>query len=98
MDNVQKKDAFFLDVFSYIENFLISNTFFKCLEKFWARVCCDLLIHKRLDIQRLIGLAVAGCNHARRITKASDKSLDARQDDFNKRIWSRGSLVNNPVR
>jgi hypothetical protein len=34
-----------------------------------------------LESQRLIGSAVAGFNHARTITPASAKGLDARQDD-----------------
>ena len=41
---------------------------------------------------------MAGFNHAKRITKASAMDLHARQDDYNKVIWSPGSLVNNPVR
>ena len=45
----------------------------------------------------LIGLAVAGFNLAMKITKASAKSLDTRFE-YNKRICSPGSLVNNPVR
>ena len=53
---------------------------------------------KGLIRQRLIRSAVAGFNHARTITKASAKNLDARQDDYNKGICSPGSLVNNPVR
>ena len=36
---------------------------------------------KGLEIQHLIGIAVAGFNHARTITKASEKGLEARQDD-----------------
>ena len=51
-----------------------------------------------LERQRLIGFAVAGFNNARTITTASAKDLDARQDDYNKRISSHGSLVNIPVR
>ena len=46
----------------------------------------------------LIGSAVSGFNHARTLTKASAKGLDARQDYYNKGICSPGSLVNNPVR
>ena len=53
---------------------------------------------KGLERQRLIGLAVAGFNHARTIINASAKGLDTRQDDYNKGICSPGSLVNNPVR
>ena len=53
---------------------------------------------KGLERQRLIGSAVAGFNHARTITNASAKGLDARQDDYNKGICSPGSLANNPVR
>ena len=56
------------------------------------------LWHKGLQRQRLIGSAVAGFNHAKAITKASVMDLHARQDDYNKGIWSPGSLVNNPVR
>ena len=37
--------------------------------------------HKGLQIQRLIGSAVAGFNKARTITKASATDLDTRQDD-----------------
>ena len=54
--------------------------------------------YKGLEIQRLIGLAVAGFNHALTITNASAKALDARQDDYNKGIYSSGSLAKNPVR
>ena len=39
------------------------------------------LFTKGLEIQRLIGSAVAGFNHARTIPKDSDKGLEARQDD-----------------
>ena len=53
---------------------------------------------KGLERQRLIGLAVAGFNLAKTITKASAKTLDTRQDDYNKGKFSPGSLVNNPVR
>ena len=48
--------------------------------------------------QRLIGSEVAGFNHAKKITKASATDLHARQEHYNKGIWSPGSLVNNPVR
>ena len=41
---------------------------------------------------------MAGFNHARTITKAFAKGLDARQYDYNKGICSPGSLVNNPDR
>ena len=41
---------------------------------------------------------MAGFNHARTMTKASAKGLDARQDYYNKGVSSPGSLVNNPVR
>ena len=51
-----------------------------------------------LEIQRLIGSAVAGFSHALTITNASAKGLVARQDDYNKGIYSPGSLVNNSVR
>ena len=54
--------------------------------------------YKGLEIQRLIGSAVAGFIHAMTITKASAKGLDTRQDDYNKGIYSPGSLVNSPVR
>ena len=37
-------------------------------------------------------------NHARTITNASAKGLDARQDDYTKEICFPGSLLNNPVR
>ena len=60
----------------------------------WHRLFCG----KGLERQYLIGLAVAGFNHARKITNASAKGLDSRQDDYNKGICSYGSLVNNPVR
>ena len=53
---------------------------------------------KGLQRQRLIGSAVAGFNNARTITNASATGLDTRQDDYNKGIYSPGSLVNNPVR
>ena len=59
---------------------------------------CKMRQYKGLERQRLIGLAVAGYNHARTITKASAKGLDAMQDDYNKGICSPGSLVDNPVR
>ena len=51
-----------------------------------------------LEIQCLIGSAVAGYIHALTTTNAFAKGLDARQDDYNKGICSPGSLVNNPVR
>ena len=54
--------------------------------------------HKGLQRQRLIGSAGAGFNHARTITNAPAKGLDARQDDYDKGICSPGSLVNNLVR
>ena len=38
---------------------------------------------KGLQIQRLIGSAVAGFNHGKTITKASATDLHARQDEFN---------------
>ena len=41
---------------------------------------------------------VAGFNHARTISKAAAKGLDARQDDYKKGICSPGSFVNNPFR
>ena len=50
------------------------------------------------ETQRLIWSAVAGFNHAQTIINASAMGLDARQDDYNKGIWSPGSLANNPVR
>ena len=53
---------------------------------------------KGLERQRLIGLTVAGLIHSRKITNVSAKGLDARKDDYNKGIYSPGSLVNNPVR
>ena len=43
-------------------------------------------IEKGLQRQRLIGSAVAGFNHAKTVTKASDTDLHARQDDYNKGI------------
>ena len=52
--------------------------------------------NKGLERQRLIGSAVAGFNHSRTITKPSEKGLDARKDDYDKRICSPGSLVNYP--
>ena len=54
--------------------------------------------YKGLQRQCLIGSAVAGFNHAKTLTKASATDLHARQDEYNKSIWSPGSLVNNPVR
>jgi hypothetical protein len=45
-----------------------------------------------------MGSAVAGFNNTRTITKTSAMGLDKRQDDYNKGIFSPGSLVNNPVR
>ena len=59
---------------------------------------CMIVFPKELQTQRLIGSAVAGFNHANTITKASATDLHTRQDDYNKGIWSPGSLVNNPVR
>ena len=53
---------------------------------------------KGLQRQYQIGLAVAGFNHTKTIKKASATGLDARQDDYNKGMYSPGSLVNNPVR
>ena len=53
---------------------------------------------KGLQRQHLIGSAVAWFYNARIIPKASAKSLDTRQDDYNKGMCSPGSLVNNPVR
>ena len=53
---------------------------------------------KGLQRQRLIGSAVAGFYHAKTITKASPTDLHARQDDYNKGIWSHGSLVNKLIR
>ena len=50
---------------------------------------------KRLERQCLIGSALAGFNCAQTIAKASATGLDARQDDYNKGIWSPG---NNPIR
>ena len=41
------------------------------------------LLLKGLEIQRLIGSAVTGFNHALTITNASAKGLDTRQDDYN---------------
>ena len=52
---------------------------------------------KGMETQRLIGSTLAGFNHAKTITKASSKGLDARQDDYTKGICSPWSLVNNPV-
>ena len=63
-----------------------------------TQIVLDQASTKGLERQRLIGLAVAGFNHAQTITNASAKGLDARQDDYNKGICSPGSLVNNPVR
>ena len=54
------------------------------------------LCSKGLERQGQRGLAVAGFNLARTITSA--KGLDTGQDDFNKGIYSPGSLVNNPFR
>ena len=53
---------------------------------------------KGLQRQHLIGLAVAGFNYARTISKASDRGLDTRQEAYNKGMCSPGSIVNNPVR
>ena len=53
---------------------------------------------KGLERQRLIGSEVAGFIHARKITKASYKGLDMRQDDYNKGICSPENFVNKPVR
>ena len=53
---------------------------------------------KGLERQRLIGLAVAGFNLARTITKASATGLDTGQDDYKKGICSPRSLLNNPVK
>ena len=53
---------------------------------------------KGLQKQCLIGLAVAGFNHGNTIKKDSATGLDARQDNYNKGMYSHGSLVNNPVR
>ena len=53
---------------------------------------------KGMQIQRLIGSAMAGFNNARTITKASASGLDTRQNDYNKGICSPGSLVDNLVR
>ena len=61
-------------------------------------ICYWKIIMKGLKTQRLIGSVVAGFNHARIITNASAKGLDARQDECNKGICSPGSLINNPVR
>ena len=55
------------------------------------------LFWKGMESQRLIGSAVAGFNHARTITTASAKGLDAKQDYYNKGICTPGSLVYNPV-
>ena len=44
----------------------------------------------------ITALVVAGFNHARTITKASAKGLDAIQDDHTKGTCSPGSLINNP--
>ena len=41
---------------------------------------------KGLQRQHLIGSAVAGFNHTKKITKASATDLHARQDDYNKGI------------
>ena len=41
---------------------------------------------KGLQRQRLIGSAVAGFNHAKKITKAFGTDVQARQDDYNKGI------------
>ena len=57
----------------------------------------DNSIPKGLERLRLIGSAVAGCNHARTITKTSSMNLDTIQDDYDNRICSTGSLVNKPV-
>ena len=55
-------------------------------------------LFKGLERQRLIGSAVAGFDLARTITKAFATGLEAIQDEYNKGIYSPGSLVNNPVR
>ena len=57
-----------------------------------------VVMHKGLERQRLIGSAVAGFNLAMTIKKASATGLNTGQDDYNKRICSPGSFVNNPVR
>ena len=46
-------------------------------------------VHKGLQIQRLIGSAVAEFNHS--------TGLDGIQNDYKKGICSPGSLFNNPV-
>ena len=53
---------------------------------------------KGLQRQRLIGSPLAGFNHAKTMTKASSTYWHAKQDDYNKGLWSPGSLVNDPVR
>ena len=67
-------------------------------ERPWKKTgVCNIFV-KGLQTQRLIGSAVAGFNHAKKITKASATDLHARQNDYNKGIWSPGSLFNHPVR
>ena len=62
----------------------------------WQTSNCDKSKEKTKKNQ--IGSAVAGFNHGKTITKASATDLQARKDYYNKRIWSPGSIVNNPVR
>ena len=68
----------------------------KALRKSNTGKCYDILMFfyrgksggrsKGPQRQRLIGSAVAGFNHAKRITKASATDLHALQDDYNKGI------------
>ena len=51
-----------------------------------------------LQRYRIIESAVAGFDHARKITKASVMGLDTRQEDYNIGRCSPGNLVNYPVR
>ena len=48
------------------------------LKLFTPKIVWLFTICKGLGRQRLIGLAVAGFNHAKTLTKASAKGLDAR--------------------
>ena len=94
-----------------IGNIRLSGDFTRCRTllnpQLLGNTKCDLIefcnfkestVLKGLEKQSLIGSAVAGFNHVRTITKASVKGLDARQDDYNKGIFSQWRLVNNPVR